>query len=113
MDIQGGTRTCEIDNRGRRGRMVEKLVEIVPQRKTVWAIESDTMGMSKMLSNSRFIFKLEKISDHTTKVVNETHYKPANAIAKVMNWLLMKRMISKAQDQILRNIRLLTEKNIG
>jgi uncharacterized protein YndB with AHSA1/START domain len=110
MDIQGGTRSCEIDNRGRRGRMVEKLVEIVPQRKTVWTIESDTMGMSKMLSDTRFVFNLEKISDDATKVVNETYYKPANLLAKVMNLLLIKRMIAKAQAQILQNIRLLTEK---
>jgi uncharacterized protein YndB with AHSA1/START domain len=38
MDKQGETRTCEMDNRGKRGTMTEKLVELVPEKKTVWAI---------------------------------------------------------------------------
>lgn len=109
MDVQGETRTCEINNNGRKGTMVEKLIELVPQKKTVWTIESDTMGMSKMLSDTRFIFNLERIADNKTKVVNETYYKPANLMAKIMNSLVMKRMISKAQEQILFNIRSLTE----
>lgn len=110
MDIQGETRTCETNNNGRKGTMVEKLIELVPQTKTVWTIESDTMGMSKMLADTRFIFNLEKIADNKTKVVNETYYKPANLVAKIMNGLMMKRMISKAQEQILSNIRSMTEK---
>jgi Polyketide cyclase / dehydrase and lipid transport len=54
MDKQGETRTCEMDNRGKKGTMTEKLVELIPEKKTVWAIENDTMGMSKMLKDPRF-----------------------------------------------------------
>jgi Polyketide cyclase / dehydrase and lipid transport len=110
MDKQGETRTCEINNKGQKGTMTEKLIELLPEKKTVWTIESDTMGMSKMLKDSRFVFNLEKIEDNKTKVVNETFYQPANFIAKIMNRLLMKKMILKAQEQILANIKLLTEK---
>jgi hypothetical protein len=35
MDKQGETRTCEIDNKGRKGTMTEKLIELVPEKKTV------------------------------------------------------------------------------
>jgi uncharacterized protein YndB with AHSA1/START domain len=110
MDLQGETRTCEIDNRGRKGTMVEKLIELVPQKKTVWTIENDTMGMSKMLADTRFVFELEKLDDNRTKVINETYYRPANLMARVFNGLMMKRMISRAQEQILANLRTLTEK---
>jgi hypothetical protein len=110
MDIEGETRTCEINNSGRRGTMVEKLIEMIPEKKTVWTIERDTMGMSKMLSDTRFIFNLEKISDNKTRVINETHYRPANLMARIMNGLMMKRMIAKAQQQILSNLKSLTEK---
>ena len=112
MDTQGETRTCEVNNNGRKGMMVEKLIEMVPQKKTVWSIESDTMGMSKMLADTRFIFNLEKVSDNKTKVVNETYYRPANLLARIMNGLMMKRMISRAQAQILSNIRSLTENRL-
>lgn len=111
MDVLGETRTCQIDNKGRKGMMTEKLIEFVPEKKTVWAIQSDTMGMSKMLKDTKFVFNLEKISDSKTKVVNETFYQPANLIAKIMNTLMMKKMIGKAQEQILINIKSLTEKN--
>lgn len=110
MDKQGELRTCEIINQGRKGTMVERMVELVPQRKTVWTIESDTMGMSRMLRETRFVFNLEKLSDNETVVVSETFYTPNNFFATIMNKLLMKRMISKAQDQILLNIKSLTEK---
>jgi carbon monoxide dehydrogenase subunit G len=109
MDKLGETRTCEIDNKGRKGTMTEKLIELIPEQKTVWTIESDTMGMGKMLSGTKFCFSLEKIDNYKTKVVNETYYDPANLFAKIMNGIMMKKMISKAQTTILNNIRSLTE----
>ena len=110
MDCLYGTRTCEIDNKGRKGTMTEKLIELVPEAKTVWTIESDTMGMSKMLKDTRFCFNLERIGNTETMIISETWYRPANMIAKVMNGVMMKRMIQKAQETILDNIRSLTEK---
>ena len=106
MDKLGETRTCV----GEKGTMVEKLIELVPEKKTVWTIESDTMGMSKMLKETKFGFNLEKISDNKTKVVNETYYEPANLFAKIMNGIMIKKKVSKAQEQILTNIKSLTEK---
>ena len=110
MDRQGETRTCEIENNGRTGTMIERLIELVPQKKTVWAIESDTMGMSRMLNDTRFVFNLEQLNEKQTKVINETYYQPTNLVAKIINGLMMKRMIRKAQEQILFNLRSLTEK---
>ncbi|MBK7853930.1 MAG: hypothetical protein IPJ79_02630 [Bacteroidetes bacterium] len=66
--------------------------------------------LSGRLNDTKFIFNLEKISDFKTKVVNETFYQPANIIAKIMNALMMKKMIGKVQEQILLNIKSLTEK---
>jgi hypothetical protein len=110
MDKQGETRTCEINNRGKIGTMTEKLIELIPEKRTVWAIENDDMGMSKMLKETKFYFHLEKISDNKTRVINETYYRPANLMARIMNGLMMKKMISKAQAQILSNLKSLSEK---
>ncbi|HSZ72883.1 MAG TPA: SRPBCC family protein [Cytophagaceae bacterium] len=110
MDKQGETRTCEMDNKGRKGTMTEKLIELVPEKKTVWAIESDTMGMSKMLKDPRFCFYLEKLDNNKTKIVNESYYEPATFMAKVMNALMMKKMMGKIQGQILSNIKSIAEK---
>jgi predicted ATPase len=110
MDKQGETRTCEFDNRGKKGMMTERLIELVPEKKTVWTIESDNMGMSRMLKATRFCFILEKIGENKTRVVNESYYEPANLFAGIMNALVMKRKMSQIQERILANIRSITEK---
>ena len=110
MDKQGETRTCEMDNKGRKGTMTEKLIELVPEKKTVWAIESDTMGMSKMLKDPRFCFYLEKLDGNKTKIINESYYQPANFMVKIMNALIMKKKMNEIQEQILSNIKSIAEK---
>lgn len=110
MDKQGETRTCEMDNRGKRGTMTEKLVELVHEKKTVWVIENDSMGMGKMLKDPRFCFYLEKIGDNQTKIINESYYEPANFMVRVMNALMMKKKMGEIQGKILSNIKAIAEK---
>lgn len=110
MDKQGETRTCEMQNGKRKGTMTEKLIELEHEKKTVWTIVNDTMGMQKMIKDPRFCFYLEKIGDNKTKIVNESYYEPANFIIKIMNALMMKKKMGQIQEQILSNIKSLTEK---
>src|SRR4051812_33706371 len=86
MDKQGETRTCEMDNKGRKGTMTERLIEVVHEQKTVWTIEEDTMGMKKMLSGTRFCFYLEKHGLDHTKLINESYYLPNGLMGKVMTY---------------------------
>ena len=109
MNEPNGTRTCEVRNKGRKGRITEKLVEFVPEKRTVWQVENDTMGMSKMLKNTRFFLTLVKVSDSSTRVTAETYYTPTNWVARVMNLLMMKRMFAGAQKEILNNIQTISE----
>lgn len=110
MDKQGETRTCEMQNGGRKGTMTERLAELVHEKKTVWVIENDSMGMSKMLIEPRFCFYLEKLGDNKTKIINESYYKPANFLVKIMNALLMKKKMGQIQAQLLSNIKSIAEK---
>ena len=113
MDKQGELRTCEMQNGGRKGTMTERLIELVHEKKTVWTIENDTMGMAKMLIEPRFCFYLEKVDDHKTKISNESFYKPANFMVGLMNTLMMKRKMGQIQQQILTNIKTLAENNLS
>ena len=79
--------------------MTEKLIELIPDTKTVWTIESDTMGMKRMMHDARFVFQLEKTGD----------YQPAHWLAAILNRLVMQRMIRSAQSQILENIKSVAE----
>jgi len=110
MDKQGETRTCQMNNNGRKGTMTEKLIELVPEKKTVWTIENDSMGMGKMIRDPRFCFYLEKLDENKTKVINESYYDPANLIVKIMNALMMKKKMGQIQAQILSNIKSIAEK---
>lgn len=110
MDKQGETRTCEMENGGKKGTMTEKLVELVHEKKTVWVIEYDSMGMGKMLKDTRFCFYLEKIDDNRTKIINESYYEPANLLVRIMNALMMRKRMSEIQEKILSNIKAIAEK---
>ena len=109
MDKQGETRTCDMNNNGRKGTMTEKLVELVHEKKTVWVIENDTMGMKKMINDPRLCFYLEKVGDNKTKIINESYYDPANLFVKIMNALMMKKKMRQIQEQILSNIKSIAE----
>ncbi|MEN9523560.1 MAG: hypothetical protein RL065_1937 [Bacteroidota bacterium] len=110
MDKQGETRTCEMKNGGRKGTMTERLAEMEHEKKTVWVIVEDTMGMSKMINDPRFCFFLEKMDDNKTKLINESYYEPANFFVKIMNAFMMKSKMGQIQQQILNNIKSLLEK---
>jgi len=110
MDQLNGCRTCEITNNGRTGTMTERLIELVPEKKTVWTIENDSMGISRILKDTRFCFHLEKTGVNKTKLINESYYAPVGFTGLILNALMMKRMMTKLQKQILKNIKNLPEK---
>jgi hypothetical protein len=109
MDKQGETRTCEMNNKGRTGTMTERLIELDPERKTVWTIEEDTMGMKKMLSGTRFCFYLEKHGANQTRLINESYYLPNSFMAKIMNAIMVKSMMGRIQNKILSNVKAASE----
>jgi hypothetical protein len=102
-----------VNNKGKTGTMTERLVEMVPEKSTAWTIESDSMGMKKMLKDTKFCFRLEKIDDNKTKLINESYYAPANFLVAIMNALMMRKMMTKIQEQILSNVKTLAEKQNG
>jgi len=104
MNESNAVRTCEVENKGRKGIITEKLVEFVLGKRMVWRVESDTMGMSKMLLDTQFSLLLETVTDSSTKVTAETHYSPRTFLAGIMNGLVMKKMFARAQEKILQNL---------
>jgi len=66
--------------------------------------------LRKLLKDKWFCLNLEKKNDGSTKVANESYYQPANLMARIMNGLIIRRTIRKAQEKILQNLKLLAEK---
>jgi len=55
---RGETKICEFNSKGRKGTITERLIELMRNEKTVWTMESDTMGMSKIFTHD-FVFTLK------------------------------------------------------
>lgn len=110
MNKQGDVRVCSIENGRRKGATRERLTELVPGKSTVWKLETDSMGMNKMMKDVTYRFELKDLGGGKTRVINQSYYQPANAVVRVMNPLVMKRMFSRIQRQILQNIKNLVEK---
>lgn len=111
MNEVGSSRHCTIDNRGKEGKMEERCIALMPNQKTVWSLEKDTIGFTKMMRDITFTFTLKSINVASTSVTNETAYTPRNLFARLMNSLMMKGMISKTQQKILLNLKSLAESN--
>jgi hypothetical protein len=109
MDKLDAVRVCTIRMGKKRGSLQEKLVEFIPNKSTVWQHIEDDMGMSKMMRNITYKFELIDTGGSSTKIISESYYEPANAVAKVINPIVIKRMFHKGQRQILSNIKQIVE----
>lgn len=62
-----------------------------------------------MLEGFSFSFSLEIRPGGTTRVINETYYKPRNILAALMNVLLLRQKFSKIRQKALEGIKGLAE----
>jgi hypothetical protein len=105
----GAVRTCEVDFGARAGTTVERCIESVPNRKLAHAIEEDSFGFSRMLSDFWFAFALEPADAATTRVSIETHYDPKGIGGRVMSVLMAKRQFRRVRESALDNLKRLAE----
>jgi uncharacterized protein YndB with AHSA1/START domain len=105
----GAVRECEVDLDGKRGRVVERCVESVPSRYIAWAMEQDTFGFSRLVSDFGFSFSLELSANGETRVRNETYYRSRGPFAAAMNALLMRRKFRGVRRRWLANLKSLSE----
>ncbi len=104
----GVVRTCDVEFAGRNGQTIERCIESVPNRKLSHAIEDDSFGFSRMLSDFWFSFVLEPHSD-ATRVRVETHFEPKGFRGRLMSALMIKRKFREVRETALRNLKRLAE----
>lgn len=108
-ETAGCTRECAVEMDGRSGKVVERCIEAIPNRRIAWELMDDTLGFNKMLEGFSFSFSLEPLPGGATRVLNETCYRPRNILAALMNVLLLRRKFSKVRQQALQGIKRLAE----
>lgn len=105
----GAVRECDVDLDGKRGSVVERCVESLPPQRIAWAMERDTFGFSRLVSDFGFSFTLEPAGDGWTRVRNETYYRSKGPFAAAMNALIMRRKFRGVRRRWLGNLKGVSE----
>jgi uncharacterized protein YndB with AHSA1/START domain len=105
----GTTRTCAVTMNGKKGTMVERCVEAVPETRASFLIMDDSFGFNRMLVDYGFTAHFTATRGNRTTVRIETFYTPANPIAAVLNRLAMRRKLRGVLDELLAGLRTLAE----
>jgi len=105
----GATRTCAVTMSGKKGTMVERCVEAVPETRASFLVVDDSLGFNKMLTNYGFTAHFTPTTRERTTVRIETFYTPANPTAAVLNRLVMRRNFRGVVDELLGGLRALAE----
>jgi uncharacterized protein YndB with AHSA1/START domain len=105
----GATRTCAVTMNGKKGTMVERCVEAVPQTRASFLVVDDSFGFTKMLTDYGFTAHFTRAASEQTTVRIETFYTPANPGAAVLNKLVMRRKFRSVVDELLSGLCTLAE----
>ena len=106
---QGATRTCAVTMNGKKGTMVERCVEAVPDTRAAFLVVDDSFGFSTMLTGYGFTARFTPTASEQTTVRIETYYTPANPAAAVLNRLVIRRKFQTVVDDLLEGLRTLAE----
>jgi uncharacterized protein YndB with AHSA1/START domain len=101
----GSVRRCEVEMGGKRGVMVERCIESIPEKRLRHAVDDDTLGFTKLFRDYTFTLELTPRSEHSTLVTIETFYEPRGVLARLMNALMMRRRFTGVREDILRGLK--------
>jgi uncharacterized protein YndB with AHSA1/START domain len=105
----GAVRQCRVELAGRAGRMVERCVDIVPERSISYLVDDESFGMRKMFADYGFRVSLEPLNPMETRVTIESFYTPRNAIYAFMNAVMMRPQFRGVVDQLISGLIALAE----
>ena len=108
---QGVEYKCIIpEGNPRSGSCIEKVIENDKYKKTTTLAVEDTWGLSEMLKYYTTDSILEKIDDKTTVLHFKGYYEPIGFKNKLMNVLILRRIMKKRGKEVMVGIKDLVEK---
>jgi uncharacterized protein YndB with AHSA1/START domain len=105
----GATRTCAVTMNGKKGTMLERCAEAVPDTRASFLVVYDSFGFSKMLTGYGFTAHFTPTASEQTTVRIETFYTPAGPAAALLNRLIMRRKFRSVVDELLGGLCTLAE----
>jgi hypothetical protein len=97
------TRSCSVVIDGKSGQTTERCVEDIAEEAIVWAIEEDSSGFGRLVSNWRSGFRLEQ-RDGATVVTAESVFRPRNLGIRLMTPIIRAKF-HKTQEKILSTLK--------
>jgi len=80
---------------------IEKDIEIIPMQKIITQLPEDTMGLTKLLPDYIVETNMLKINDNVTKIEMLHFYSSSKILICFLNFLIIKRKISKQTQETL------------
>ncbi len=99
----GASRTCSIIVGKKTGQTKERCIEDDEARAITWAIEKDSTGFSRMVTDWRAGFRLEQ-HDGGALVKAQSAFKPRNVLVRVMSPVI-RRKFHQTQKAILAGLK--------
>jgi uncharacterized protein YndB with AHSA1/START domain len=103
----GATRTCAVVVGRKTGETKERCIEDDDERSIVWAIDEDSTGFSRMVSDWRAGFRLDR-RDGATRVSAQSAFRPRNVLVRLMTPIL-RRKFHQTQQAILASLKAAVE----
>ncbi len=94
---------------GRKGSCVEEVVDYVPGERFATAFPEDTWGLSEMLRGFVVDTVLVPHGDAETEVVLEAYYEPIGWKMKVLNALVLRRVMARRALRTMEGAKRLAE----
>jgi len=108
VEVLDAERTCEVEFQGKRGSVTERCVEHDPYVRIAWRLVDDSLGFGRLLDDFGFSFTLEPLADSSTRVRNDTYYRPRSLFARFLSMLVMRRKFRGIRLVALTNLRRLS-----
>ena len=99
----GATRSCSANVGGKQGMTRERCIAEEQERRICWAIEEDSTGFSRMVSDWRAGFSLES-TGAGTRVEAESVFRPRSVLVRMMT-PIVRRKFHRAQRTILAGLK--------
>jgi uncharacterized protein YndB with AHSA1/START domain len=105
----GATRSCRVEMQGRRGEVLERCVELVPNERLTHVMERDDFGFSRLFDDFGFTFGLETKGVGHTLVRLEGFYREKGLRSRLLNALVMKRKLHALRGGVLTELKSVVE----
>ena len=104
-------RYCKVELNSVIGTVIKHCIDYEAPERVSWVIEDDSFGISELLQDIGFDFRLEVLEPARTLLVCSTFYAPRNLAYSMINPLLFVWRFRKIRLEMLDNIKQLAEGN--